>query len=278
MRRLLSGLMMLSMLACNQSGSRAEKQLAELKKKQEADAKAKELSDDAKKNPKVEAAKLEFPYDDSQATVIIPDGPCPEGLWALFGGRAPGDTPADQKANAAKRKEIAEAAKAKKYLIKLRALKLSPYDQTAGKFTIEMPGTIDCEDSIGRIAIAWSEPKAIDPGASAVHEGSELTQNVWTAKPVTFDLSMTSMNDAKEFEKSNKFGLSARVGFTLGKTAVDVKTKKVAKVSEKAQGETLSFGGGAEDWGAGRLINADVLGIRVANQNEKNQLFEKKGK
>lgn len=276
MRRLLGGLFLMSMLACNQSGSKAQQQLEELKKKQAVEAKEKEAADDAKKNPKVAAATLPVPYDDTQATVIVSDGPCPEGLWALFGGKAPGDTAAEQKANAAKRKEVAEAARGKQYLIKLRGLKLSPYDEVAGKFTIEMPGTIDCEDSIGRIALAWSEAKAIDPGASAVHEGSELTQNVWTAKPLTFDLPMTSMKDAKEFEKTSKLGLSARVGFKLGKTAVDVKTKRVAKVSEKAAGETLSFGGGAEDWGAGRLINAEVLGIRVANQNEKNQLFEKK--
>lgn len=276
MRRLLGGLLMMAMLACNQSGSKAQQQLDELKKKQALDAKAKEAADDAKKNPKVEAATLSVPYDDTQATVIAADGPCPEGLWALFGGKAPGDTPAEQKANAAKRKEVAEAARGKQYLVKLRTLKLSAYDEVGGKFTIEVPGTIDCEDSIGRIALAWSEAKAIDPGASAVHQGAELTQNVWTAKPVVFELPMTSMKDAKDFEKSNKFALSARIGFKLGKTAVDVKTKRVAKVSEKAAGETLSFGGGAEDWGAGRLVNAEVLGIRVANQNEKNQLFEKK--
>ena len=206
--------------------------------------------------------------------------PCPEGFWALFPGDAPGGSPEEKKANAAKRKELAEAAKARKYIVKLRApaqVVLSPYDAPNGKFTIEVHGTIDCTDAIGRIALAWTATRAGDPGNSAAKADADFAQNSWIAEPAHFDLFIKSLTEAKEFNDKNRFGLSARVGFGLGKVEVDKKIKKVAKVTEKvaAAGETLSFGGGNEDWGAGRLIHADLLGIRVATDREKKQVAEK---
>jgi hypothetical protein len=137
-------------------------------------------------------------------------------------------------------------------------------------------GTIDCTDSMGHVAIAWTEAKAGDPGNSAAKEGSEVTQNVWNALPVTFELPITSLTEAKTFNDANRFGLSARVAFTPGKVEVDKKLKKVPKVTEQAAGETLTIGGGTEDWGAGRLLHAELLGIRVATDREKKQLFDQK--
>lgn len=269
-------------VACGGKSSaekKTQEALAALQKKKEAEAKAKKDKENAPDALPTEVIKLDAPYDDTQATVIIPDGACPEGLWALFPGEAPGATPEEKKANAARRKELADAAKAKKYVVKLRGnqVVLSPYDAPNGKFGIDVNGTVDCTDSIGRIAIAWSDVKAGDPGNSAAKADADFAQNVWMAQPVHFDLMIKSLTEAKEFNDKNRFGLSARVGFTLGKTEVDKKVRKVAKVKEKvaAAGETLSFGGGNEDWGAGRLIHADVLGIRVATDREKKMLFEK---
>ncbi len=281
MRRLLSSFLIVTLAACNGSGgNRATDQLAALKKKQEADAKAKKDKDNKLEALPVDVVKLDAPYDDTQATVILPDGPCPEGFWALFPGDAPGGSPEEKKANAAKRKELAEAAKARKYIVKLRApaqVVLSPYDAPNGKFTIDVHGTIDCTDAIGRIALAWTATRAGDPGNSAAKADADFAQNSWIAEPAHFDLFIKSLTEAKEFNDKNRFGLSARVGFGLGKVEVDKKIKKVAKVTEKvaAAGETLSFGGGNEDWGAGRLIHADLLGIRVATDREKKQVAEK---
>lgn len=262
------------------ASNRAEEQLAALQKKKEAEAKAKRDKENAPQALPTEVVKLDPPFDDTQAVVINPDGPCPEGLWALF-AEVPGANADEKKANAAKKKELAEAAKAKKYLVKLRGAQqvmLSPYDAPAGKFNLDVAGTVDCTDSIGRIALAWTDAKAGDPGNSAAKADADFSQNVWTAAPVHFDLMIKSLTEAKEFNDKNRFGLSARVGFTLGKTEVDKKVRKVAKVKEevKAAGETLSFGGGNEDWGAGRLIHVDMLGIRVATDREKKMLFEKK--
>lgn len=279
MRRLVTLSLAGVLAACPSGSSRTADQLAALQKKKEAEARAK--SEDKLEALPTEVIKLDPPYDDSQATVILPDGPCPEGFWALFGGAVPGADAEEKKANAARRKELAEAARSKKYIVKLRApaqVVLSPYDAPNGKFTIDVHGTIDCTDSIGRIALAWTDAKAGDPGASAAKEGSEVTQNIWMAEPVKFELPIKALTEAKEFNDKNRFGLSARVGFSLGKVEVDKKTKRVSKVSAKAEGETLSFGGGAEDWGAGRLIHAELLGVRVATEREKKQLFEKTGK
>lgn len=253
--------------------------LAALQKKKEAEAKAKADKENAPQALPTDVIKLDPPYDDTQATVILPDSPCPEGFWALFAGDAPGGTPEEKKANAARRKELAEAAKAKKYIVKLRGnqVVLSPYDAPKGQFGIDVNGTIDCTDAQGRIAIAWTATNAADPGNSAAKADADFAQNVWTAQPVHFDLKITSLTEAKEFNDKNRFGLSARVAFTPGKTEIDKKVRKVAKVKEKvaAAGETLSFGGGNEDWGAGRMLHAEVLGIRVATDREKKMLFEK---
>ncbi|HEY1088293.1 MAG TPA: hypothetical protein VGE37_11380, partial [Archangium sp.] len=255
MRILLASLVVMLVAGCSGGSSRTADQLAALQKKKEAEAKEKK-KDKLEPLP-TEIVKLDPPYDDTQATVIIPDGPCPEGFWALFGGDAPGATPEEKKANAARRKELAEAARGKKYIVKLRApaqVVLSPYDAPNGKFSIDVHGTVDCTDELGRIALAWTAAKAGDPGNSAAKAEAEFSQNVWMAEPVKFELPMKQLTEAKEFNDKNKFGLSARVALSLGKVEIDKKVKKVAKVTEKAAGETLSFGGGAEDWGAGRLI------------------------
>lgn len=277
MRRLLISSLVVAVAACSGGSSRTAEQLAALQKKKEAEAKAK-LEDKLEAIP-TEVVKLEPPYDDSQAQVIVPDGPCPEGFWALFQGDAPGADAAEKKANAARRKELAEAARSRKYIVKLRApaqVVLSPYDAPNGRFTIDVHGTVDCTDALGRIAIAWTDAKAGDPGNSAAKEGAELTQHVWTAQPVKFELPIKSLTEAKEFNDKNRFGLSARVAFGVGRVEVDRKLKRTSKVSAKAEGETLSFGGGVEDWGAGRLIHAELLGVRVATEREKKQLFDRK--
>lgn len=280
MRRPIAVFVVMNLVACTNGGSRASEQLAALQKKKEADAKAKALKEEKPDVPQVEAIKLPAPYDDSGAVVILPDGPCPEGWWALFQGDVPGTSPDEKKANIARRKTVADEVRAKQYLVKLRApshVVLSPYDAPAGKFTIDVAGTIDCTDALGRIAVTWTDAKAGDPGNSAAKEGAEISQQVWIAPPVQFEYPLKSLTEAKAFSEGNRFGLSARVAFTPGKTEVDKKMKKVSKVTEKAAGETLSFGGGQEDWGAGRLVRAELLGLRVATEREKKMLFEKNG-
>lgn len=270
--------LLLGLSGCPGDGSKkmAAKQKA-LDEKKAAD-KQKADQKDLAALPK-DVVKLDKPWEDSAYVQLRSDGACPENFWALFGGDVPGATKEEKKANTAKRPELAKALREQTYLVKLRGpdeVKLFPFDATKNEFPVELMGTIDCTDSIGRVAIAWSAVKAADPGASAAKEGAEVTQNIWMAQPLKFALPMKGMADAKEFEQKNKFGLSARLVFKLGKVEIDKKVKKMAKVMEKAAGETISMGGGVEDWGAGRMVRADGLGVRIASDKEKTTLIEKK--
>lgn len=268
-----------SLFACNEGrAKRAEKQLAELKAKQEAEKAAKK---EDKLAPVVETVKLDPPYDDVSSERLTPDGPCPEGLWALVPGEAPGATPEEKKANAARRAELAKTFEGKKYMFRLRAphqVTLKPHDAVAGVLPIEVLGTVDCTDAQGRIAIAWTDAKAGSPNASAAKQDADFVQNMWLAPPVFFTLPIKSMSEAKNFTQNNALGLTARVVFTFGKGEVDKKLRKVPKVKETAAGETLAFGGGSEDWGAGRMVRGELVGLRVATEQEKKQVFEVKGK
>jgi hypothetical protein len=277
MKRIIA-LSVLAALSCTKDASkRTADQLAALEKKRAEEKKAEKVD---KLAPLVaEVLHLPAPYDESGAVVVLPDGPCPEGLWAFFPGEAPGATPDEKKANAARRKDLVAALTGRTMLVKLRApatVTLSPYDAPNGKFLIDVVGTIDCTDSLGRIALAWTDAKATTPGNSAAKEGADLAQNVWVAPPVSFELFIKSLTEAKTFNDKNRFGLSARVAFTAGKAEVDKKVTKVKKVKAEAAGEKLSFGGGSEDWGAGRLLRGTVQGVRVATEQEKKELFNKK--
>ena len=97
------------------------------------------------------------------------------------------------------------------------------------------------------------------------------------ADKVKFAIPFKTMNEAKEWQKASGLSLKARVVFKLGKGEIDHKYKKIAKVTEKAAGETISIGGGMEDWGAGRMVKAELIGLRVAANKEKDQIGEKKG-
>ncbi len=256
------------------AGDRALEQLEALQKKKKADAEAKKEDKLAPLVP-VESIVLDPPYNDQGSTKLTPDAACPEGFWALFGLEAPGATPEEKKANEAKRKEIAEGLRAKQYMVKLRVgsgVALKPFDPPKGLFPVEVVGSIDCTDARGRVAIAWGDAKPSTHG-----QPGDLAQWYWDAPLVTFSLPMQSMVEAKAFENENKIGLSARVVFTLGKAELDKRIRKVEKVSTSVGDEKIEYGGGMEDWGAGRLLRVDLLGIRVAIDREKKQLFDLRG-
>lgn len=282
MRLLISLAAAVAVAAC-QGQDAAAKRAKEKLKQAEIDKVEKQKKDaeaDAKRfAPKEsEQVKLGAPWDDGKT--IASEGACPEGIWALFKGDAPGADKAEKKANESKRAQLRKDLEAQTFMVKLRApdgVKLKEFDPPKGEFPLEVAGSIECTDSFGHVAIAWTAAKAGDPGNSAAKQDADITQNYWIAPPVTFAIPMKSMAEAKEWKNKNQIGLSARVVFKLGKVEVDKKLHKVAKVTEKAAGETISIGGGTEDWGAGRLVRAELIGLRVATDHEKNQIFEKKG-
>lgn len=260
---------------CSQRPSeRTQEQLEALQKKKAEQAQKARAATPPPVKP-APSIRLEPPYDDKQAIVIVPDGPCPPDFWALFAGDAPGDTAAEKKANAARRAGLADGVRGASYLVKLRAptsVRLSSFDAAKGHFTIDVDGTIDCVDAKGRIAIAWTQATAAAPGAPS----SDIVENIWQAPSVPFELPMSALSQAKAFEEKERLALSARVAFRVKSGDIDRKLKKVAAVRQKAGGETVSYGGGIEDWGAGRLIRADLVGIRVSTDREQRALFDRR--
>ena len=290
MRRALVTSCLLVLAASCSKQSDAEKRISDKVKQAEASATQKdkrttdrETAREAAmmgKPPPGEVVKVDPPYGDEGNVKLISDGDCPEGFWALFPGEPPGADKEAKKANGAKRAELANALKGKTYLVKFRAptdVKLSPYDAPNGRFTVSVAGSIDCSDSIGHVTIAWTKAVATTPPPSAAQEGAEVTQNVWMAPPVDFLVPMPTMQGAKDFNDKNRLTMSARVALKLGKFEVDKKMKKVAKVETEAAGQKLKMGGGMEDWGAGRLVRAELIGIRLASDREKTTVAEKKG-
>lgn len=279
LRHVLAGCVAAALLAgCNDAqNKRTQQQLESLQKKNAA---AKEAAKDGPVLPLPrEALSLPAPWDERDAVVITPEGRCPDGLWALFDGPAPGADDAEKKANAANRASIAEGLRNKPFLVRMKGasyVTLSDWDATHGLFVVEVKGTVDCVDPLGRIAIAFGPAKAQVPGASAAQQGSDFVQQVWTAAPITFEKKELVPSEAKRFFDGNRFGLSARVAFAPGATRVDTKVRRVPKVTEKVGGETLSIGGGTEDWGAGRLLEARQVAVRVATDGERTQLFERR--
>ncbi len=258
---------------CTDSKSRIEERQKAIEAARAA-AKAKQQPQEA---PKAEPVRLDAFWDDASYVKVVPDGQCPEGIWALFSGDAPGDTPDEKKANAARRAELAKKLRESTFLVKLRApttVKLHEYDAPKGQFPIEIAGSVDCTDSFGHLTFAWTPAKAITPGLSAAKQGAEVAQNIWVAEPMTFHLPMRSQSEAREFKEKRRLDLHARIVMKLGKTEVD---RKMFRTTKQTSGD-ISIGGGVEDWGAGRLVRAELLGLRLATEHEKMPLIENKGK
>ncbi len=201
-------------------------------------------------------------WDDPSFVALRHEGQCPDGLWALFPGRAPGSDDETRKANEARRAELAASFKDKTFVARLRGpgeVTLRDFDAPRGHLPLEVLGLVDCEDSAGRIAFAFTPPKAVTPKASALEEGNTLVQRLWTAPLQTFGLPMPGFGEAKAFGQKHQFGMEGFVVFRLGKTEVDRHRVKVKKVTA---GE-VTIGGTTDDFGAGRLVRADLQGVRV---------------
>jgi hypothetical protein len=200
-------------------------------------------------------------WDDRSFVAVKNEKACPEGLWALFPGKAPGGDDAARRANEARRSELASALRGKTLVARLRGseeVKLRDYDAPKGHFPLELKGIIDCEDSIGRIAIAFTEPKAITPKGSAL-SGDTVVESIWDAPPQAFTVPMKSMSEAKAFRERHQLGLEAYVVFKLGKA--DVHQRRI-KIEKETAGD-ISIGGGVQDFGAGRMVRAEVEHVRV---------------
>jgi hypothetical protein len=202
------------------------------------------------------------PYWDADGALVIQhEKACPDGLWALFPGRAPGGDDEARKQNEARRAELARELRGKTFVARLRGpseVTLQEYDAPKGHFPLDVKGVIDCEDSIGRVTFALAGARAIDPGASAISPNA-IVQSIWQGPPKSFQLPMKGVSEAKGFRQKHALGMESWVVFRVGKTDVHHKKIKVPKVTNN----DVSIGGTTDDFGAGRIVFAEVEGVRV---------------
>ena len=86
-----------------------------------------------------------------------------------------------------------------------------------------------------------------------------------------FPLPFATAKEANAFRDKEGLGLEARLVFKLGKIDVDKKNAKTSRPLPDAGAVNEEL-----DWGAGRLVHVQLIGVRVATDFEKHLLAEKK--
>ncbi len=226
--------------------------------------------------PVVEAAKLDPPWDDPKYQRVATGKPCPEGLWALF-APVPGEGE-EQKKNAALKDELGKKVREGTYVTNLRlsnGVKVHPYNAKKKTTTVEIDGLVECTDGLGMVSVAWGEPAKPfrPPGGGGDDDDEALTpQSVWRARPLLMKLPFATKAEAAKFAEGAGTLLEARLVYTLGKPDQD---KHVVKTSRLAQEDGTRPGEDAMDWGAGRLVHVDLIGVRLSTDHEKVAVVEK---
>lgn len=252
--------------------------MREAQKKRDAEKKAQEEKEAARLKalqPKVDRAKLDSFWDDPSYLKISMGRPCPDGLWSLFAG-TPGEG-AEQTRNEAKRAELLEKMKSSTFVVLLshgNGVAMRKYNAKKKTLTVEVDGLVECYDGLGLLSVAWGEPaKPFRPKAPDEDDEEPMSspQAVWRAQPLLFPLPFPNAKEANAFRDKAGLGLETRLVFKLGKIDIDKKAQK--------QELPLPDGGAMKneiDFGAGRLVHVDVLGVRVGTDFEKTLLAEKK--
>ena len=250
--------------------------MKEAQKRRDAEKKAQEDKEAARLKalqPKVDRAKLDSFWDDPSFLKVSLGRPCPDGLWSMFPG-APGEG-AEQTRNEGKRAELAEKMKNATFVVLLahgNGVTMRKYNAKKKQLTVEVDGLVECYDGLGLLSVAWGEPaKPFRPPPPDADEEEMTPQAVWRAQPLLFPLPFPNAAEANKFRDKAGLGIETRIVFKLGKIDIDKKVGKTARPLPDA-GEVKE----ALDWGAGRLVHVDVLGVRVGTDFEKTLLTERR--
>lgn len=264
-RRLWTALGLVALTACNDG---EEKVRARQKALDDAKAAKRAKQQEAPSNASAGAAmKLDaFWEDPTHVKLGNVDATCPEGLWALFPGKVPGEG-AEKEANQAKRAELAKKLRETTFTVRLRGgmgVTVKDFNAAEMKIPVEVAGSIDCTDTLGRITIAWGNTKAVS------RTDTPLPVNYWQSQPLGYPLEQKSSAEAKEFLAQHRFDIYTRLQVKVKDATTDRKMLPVPQVSETGDqvGERL------EDWGAGRLVRMQVQAVRIAVDQEKTPVLE----
>jgi hypothetical protein len=263
----------LGLAACTDN----KKKMREAQAKRDAEKAAFEKAKEDKiKNsaPKVDRAQLGAEWDSPDFLKISLGRPCPEGLWSIFPG-APGETPEEIARNEAKRAELAQKMKDSTYVVLLthgNGVTMRKYNPRKKQLTIEVDGLVECYDKLGLLSVAWGEPaKPFRPPPPDADEEEMTPQAVWRAQPLLFPVPFATAKEANAFRDKEGLGLEARLVFKLGKVDVDKKNAKTSRPLPDAGAVNEEL-----DWGAGRLVHVQMIGVRVGTDFEKKLIAEKK--
>lgn len=244
----------------------SKKKMREAQKRLDAERKTHQEAEEAKRKaaaPKVEQAQLEPFWGDTGYVRVATGRPCPEGLGALF--PSPG-APSDAGAAAAKVRDSTFVT----VLSHGSGVELRQYNPKKKTLTVEVDGMVECFDSSGLLTVAWGAPaKPYRPSEDAEEDVSP--QAVWRARPLRLPLTFPNAAEAKRFSQKEGLGVDARLVYRLGKVDVDSKVKKPPPSTEPGAVPTEGL-----DWGAGRLVHVDLLGVRLAVDHEKTALVEQR--
>ncbi len=273
-----TSLLLIAALALGSGCTDNKTKMREAQKKRDAEKKAQEEKEAARLKalaPKVDRAKLDAFWDDPSFLKVSLGRPCPEGLWSIFPG-APGEG-AEQTRNEAKRAELLEKMKSATFTVLLahgNGVTMRKYNKKKKTLTVEVDGLVECYDGLGLLSVAWGDPaRPFRPPAPDDDEEEAMTspQAVWRAQPLLFPLPFPTAAEANKFRDKQGLGIETRIVFKLGKVDVDKKVLKTAKPLPDAGAVKEEL-----DWGAGRLVHVDVLGVRVGTDFEKTLLAEKR--
>lgn len=270
-----TSLLLLAALALGSGCTDNKTKMREAQKKRDAEKKAQEEKEAARLKalgPKVDRAKLDAFWDDPSFLRVSLGRPCPEGLWSIFPG-APGEG-AEQERNEGKRAELVEKMQSATFVVLLghgNGVTMRKYNAKKKALTVEVDGLVECYDGLGLLSVAWGEPaRPFRPPPPDADEEELTPQAVWRAQPLLFPLPFPNAAEAKKFRDKQGLGLETRIVFKLGKVETDKKVLKTQKPRAE-EGATDEL-----DWGAGRLVHVDVLGVRVGTDFEKTMLAEKR--
>lgn len=199
---------------------------------------------------------------DRKDLVKVEDGEdCPEGFWALFGGEAPGHDEFATHENESKRKALATAARGRTYVaIVEKDADLKDYDFGRHLFPVEVfgaEGTFGCDapndGPTKNITIAFRPAHPVDPQAG--HD-SLVGFYQWQASPLRLEIAVPD-GEAKKFKEAHDGDVRALVAFTIANTQEDHRKVRAT--------DTPS---GFDDHGAGRLVTAKVLALKVFDRDD----------
>ena len=271
-----TSLMLIAVLALGSGCVDNKAKMKEAQKKRDAEKKGQEEKEAARLKalqPRVDRAKLDSFWDDPSFLKVSLGRPCPEGLWSMFPG-TPGEG-AELTRNEGKRAELAEKMKSATFVVLLahgNGVTMRKYNAKKKQLTVEVDGLVECYDGLGLLSVAWGQPaRPFRPPPPDADEEEMTPQAVWRARPLLFPLPFPNAAEANKFRDKAGLGLETRIVFKLGKIDVDKKVGKTARPLPDAGAVKEEV-----DWGAGRLVHVDVLGVRVGTDSEKTMVAEKR--